>query len=799
MKSKSTFAEKGARVFSYLGKLKKKIYKYTLKGFALFLAACAMGTVGFLSFSGIYALGAGIGLALAVMGLAVIYEFEINFQNINNTFFKILLNKNYVETTLAQQYFIKNFPIDDPSRPQFFSDYLQLTEDLKKYSDSSLTKEQMKKKKKELKATLQIFDELFAQSLFGLPVKRDAQGQWKNYVSKYQDELLKWLETHNEYKWQPDPVAESSSFNLGKSVQNALKWFRMKTIKSCGLLEVTQAPLHFQGTHALPLGGKDALLRYENRLFYVDQNKKTVTEITQSFKNEARFNYMLKQCNKAYRSANPQELSIIAQLSDRVLIKNKNKLKNYTQKQMKNLLVKRIIGDRIALLFSFMSGGAMALATLYLLSGSLAALSLTLPGGVIIALAATSGLAYVFTIYNTVSDMISNQTIQKWGKRALEQLRQGKLLMPLLAALLFGLGLMVTIFTAGTWWTLIKSAPAIYQWMGKLPLAVIGLMTTLLGLSALVFNVQNIAETLSVVMAKIINADLFSVKTVDKIKNWAEDRFKKEHFIQVINPFHWYLVTVIPTLEALFFIVHLASIGAMSDELRFKRLSEKFQKIFSFIQIGAGTTLEAGADGHYFLGDNHDGKDKWSAERQILNTRQHAHGHEHNHNDDLPSRCIKLFFSAGYSLYLAASLVDMFGSWFHKDPQCHLTFSEAWARQKGHPKAKQKPDYLPRPLSKEAEAEIAKVKIDKFESKHLSPIKFGKEIKGEKQAALRETKKALNQVSWSEKKTAGEVLQESNKKYAGVYEQCRLFKTTSETKSFMHKLIDKFPPAAPVA
>ncbi|KGP64317.1 membrane protein [Legionella norrlandica] len=167
----------------------KKIPYYIL---LVLLTLGASFILGFLSFGGMYALLPALPLAFAAFGLSVAYEGEIYLQNIKGAFNK-LFKLNYLKNYLAKEYLLTHFPdTHQEDCPQFFKDYKKQLKLLGEFEHKELNKES-KKRKKQIAKTLSDMEKWFALQLFS------DKGSTKN--SKYNKELMDWLDTHERDEW----------------------------------------------------------------------------------------------------------------------------------------------------------------------------------------------------------------------------------------------------------------------------------------------------------------------------------------------------------------------------------------------------------------------------------------------------------------------------------------------------------------------------------------------------------------------------------------------------------------------
>lgn len=161
----------------------------------LLLTIGASAILGFLSFSGMYALLPVLSLAFATFGLSVAYEGEIYLQNIKGALKKLLKN-NYLENNLAKEYLLNHFPDTKAEDcPQFFKDYKAQLKLLRAFGHTELD-DSSKKRKKQIEKTLADMEKWLALQLFS---------NKKNDVSEESDYAIKlrlWLADHHQKEYQ---------------------------------------------------------------------------------------------------------------------------------------------------------------------------------------------------------------------------------------------------------------------------------------------------------------------------------------------------------------------------------------------------------------------------------------------------------------------------------------------------------------------------------------------------------------------------------------------------------------------
>ncbi len=186
--------------------LKKIPYHLAL----ILLTTGASLILGFLSFSGMYALLPMLPLAFATFFLSVAYEGEIYLQNIKGALSKLFKN-NYLENHLAKDYLASHFPknTEEADCPQFFKDYKTQLLLLAQFEHKELNKES-KQRKKQLSKTLKDMEHWFAQQLFSNTNKSSDE------PSPYAVELQEWLVKNHQGEWLERIKHRNSRFNIVK-------------------------------------------------------------------------------------------------------------------------------------------------------------------------------------------------------------------------------------------------------------------------------------------------------------------------------------------------------------------------------------------------------------------------------------------------------------------------------------------------------------------------------------------------------------------------------------------------------
>ena len=337
-------------------------------------------------------------------------------------------------------------------------------------------------------------------------------------------------------------------------------------------------------------------------------------------------------------------------------------------------LLRRKRWYQASLAFSAICALLMGLGTVYLLTGSFLSIpmfaALPLPVlGIGIAIGAVfSGLAYGLLTYNSLVDMINNDTLTKWYQKIKLDLRENfglrSIAMASAALALTALSLVMTICTAGTWWTIIKETPRVFSWMKHVPNVITAAcMPFFLGLSSLIFNVENTAETLENIDDSIKNTSGTQPSMLKNFINNCKNTWQKESMLQLINPFRILLKLSYTPLRIVLFIGHLLSIAVTSDRL--PGMSESLSALLGFLQEGF-------TDVNYFFDTTQPSIAK--SDRERLQQRLDG-GHEHDHNGDIPSVLLKWAFSP---LFAAAALWHFIGS---NKPYTKANLLQSWKLQ----------------------------------------------------------------------------------------------------------------------
>jgi len=438
-------------------------------------------------------------------------------------------------------------------------------------------------------------------------------------------------------------------------------------------------------------------------------------------------------------------------------------LKKHTQDELQIKIEKRRNLFNVFKVFSALAALFMILGATYLLMEAFSIIpmftAITTLQAIIVPMSAIAGIAYGLLTYNAITDMVNDNTIQKWFKilgDLREDLRQGlnmrNIFKIITAVFLITLSISLTICTAGTWWTVVKETPPLFAWMRRLPNFVMVIINPIInGLSSLIFNLQNTSESLELLdsaatIKPTTNKDSkFSFnKIIKSIKNDFSALEKKENKFQVVNPFRILLKITITPLRAILLLGHLISGGVTADRV------PGVSKLFSAF---LGVISEGFEDIHYFVG--------------------------HEHDLDLPTQALKFIFSP---IYFFATCWDYGFSQLNSRGRAKLSFIHAWEKQNGYENEENvtlsDEDAKPSPRWQHAHAIY---RINYYKEKHLFNAVVNGDIAQRKSEALNRLAQDLIKLDPEDKIKIKAQIEEAAK--LPIYNKHRLFNTGQKTKT----------------
>ncbi|USQ13516.1 hypothetical protein J2N86_12660 [Legionella lytica] len=399
----------------------------------------------------------------------------------------------------------------------------------------------------------------------------------------------------------------------------------------------------------------------------------------------------------------------------------------------------------------------------------------------IVPMAVIAGAAYGLLTYNTVTDLISNDTITNWFTRVHTHFKQEgfsarNLFMASMSTLLVGLAIALTVCTAGTWWTIATNARPLFDWMGKMPKFVMGVINPLItGLSALGFNIQNTAESIEELDKSIYTEKVNSSTSIyDSIKKTWNGLWENKNWLKVLNPFSIIKMLTITPLRITLFMGHLVSIALTAD--RMPGIPQIWAALIAFISEGF-------EDAHYFIGRGHSGKNAKQQETEDINAftqrmLQKRLGEQggHSHELDIPA---KILFTLATPLDILASKWNAMAAWL-------IPVNKEKKPQPVEAVADNPPPELNLALSENWRSEHTVSLIEKHIQKHLNNVWIGTDTAEKKEIALR----ALQQeIRRADAKDLDGIL--TSAKTNSVYNQHRLFAPKDEkttTQIFVEEL-----------
>ncbi len=293
-----------------------------------------------------------------------------------------------------------------------------------------------------------------------------------------------------------------------------------------------------------------------------------------------------------------------------------------------------------AKIFSVVSSIASGIGTLFLLSSifeTVPAIALfagpllASPVGIIL-MSLVAGAAYGMLIFNSITDMMDNKTIQKWYKNFFKEdglkfkeekyATAKKVAMWILGATFVVLAGFISVCTAGTWWMATKNLPGFLSFVKGAPARVIYALrltiSVVIGLATLIFDLENTSQSLEI-LRKGLDGEFY--KKYQKIKGDFNTLWDSEWTIEKLNPFRALLIVTVVVVQVVLFFGHLVCMGVDSDQTPWD-ISERFLTFWSSI-------LEFATDLHYVA-------DKFGGHNHDANEPCHGHGapgHAHAHGD----------------------------------------------------------------------------------------------------------------------------------------------------------------------
>ena len=320
-------------------------------------------------------------------------------------------------------------------------------------------------------------------------------------------------------------------------------------------------------------------------------------------------------------------------------------------------------------IFSAIAAALMSLGTVYLILEVLPTLPflsiapVALPF-VVLPMAVIAGIAYGFLSYNALTDFLLKNNLKEWWQDIKSQLtspdRNSKtIFFAIFSALVFALNLSLTLFTAGTWWSVVNASQTTWSWL-KNPIIRLtsALIAPVVSISTLGFNLENTIETIKEVKGAL---DQPTSETPAVESTPVDIKTSAETTMQLFNPFRLLHKLTFTPLLMLLFLGHLVSIGLTADRM---------PGVPAIISALFGMISEGFEDFHYFfdidkLLNNHSGNDG-------------GHAHHHHEHSAIPTKVLEMLFSP---LFALSALWHWGFQSKHQSPQ--KTFGDCYRLQTG--------------------------------------------------------------------------------------------------------------------
>lgn len=299
-------------------------------------------------------------------------------------------------------------------------------------------------------------------------------------------------------------------------------------------------------------------------------------------------------------------------------------------------------------IFSAIAAALMSLGTVYLILEVLPTLPFlsiapaALPF-VVLPMAVIAGIAYGFLSYNSLTDFLLKNNLKEWWQDIKSQLtspdrNSNTIFFAIFSALIFALNLSLTLFTAGTWWSVVNASQTTWSWL-KNPIIRLtsALIAPVVAISTLGFNLENTIETIKEVKSAL-DQPKSETPAVESLP--ADIKTSAETTWQLFNPFRILHKLTFTPLEMLLFLGHLVSIGLTADRM---------PGVPAIISALFGMISEGFEDFHYFfdinkllndinkLLNNHSGNDG-------------GHAHHHHEHSAIPTKVLEMLFSPLFAL-----------------------------------------------------------------------------------------------------------------------------------------------------
>lgn len=713
---------------AHLSARTKKYIRYAIGGV---LVTGMVLVTGFLSFSGMLVLNDSIYYAIAAFFLAGGIEGEVYAQNIGKSLLKIFSGEYLEDIMIGQKLAELTKDIDDENpHPscEFLNDYykqLKYTQELEDNHSDETHKEKLEKAKKRLKW---MQGHLRANPSPGREFLNDYEKQLKytNELEGSQDKSTdheKLEKAQKRLKWMRQHFKDYMLGNY-KSSENRPFYDQFDLLLKNALIEKKLAELIKPIDELHPHPRCTFLNTYQRQLTLVrsleqsrDKAKRAQLPSAQKELN------LLKQHFKKFMLDDylPSESKpYYTELASLISAEEKRKFLASEKPRFQAEIRKKVWLGRLSWILNLGAGISCCLVGLDVAQSSILALTahfgIALSGAAlsasVIGLAAVGALGYTLLVHNTISDMIHNNTLQKWYRKTRDffshkpaNLRQGLKMVggALLVLAVVGLGVFATVATAGTWWYAAKAGAKMIPWVKNFASHLRAAAVSIMGVTTLTFNVVN-----SLNSAKSLVK--FSVKKiVHQIKDQIKEYRQVENSWQQFNPLRILIKTVSLPFKMLSFCGHLIAMSVMGDKLSgvdpklTTGLSTSSEFLTDYDILFPEEHHHASAEPHarsmqahrhspahmhspahtHSPSHSHSPAQREGAQPQGLEGETRPgkpHRHKHKHHDhehshaDIAGICLKI---ALFPLYLLSAAWDCYHSKKNSDPEKQLTYAQA--------------------------------------------------------------------------------------------------------------------------
>ena len=311
----------------------------------------------------------------------------------------------------------------------------------------------------------------------------------------------------------------------------------------------------------------------------------------------------------------------------------------------------------VSLPFCVAAGIGFGFATASALNIALLSLSLSALTPLVWPLAAVACVGYVFLIYNTVSDIICNETLSKWKHQIAAWFKKGTNKhgekesawrhglrvtgIGLLLTLAIGLGVLATLATAGTWWLAVKEGARLLPWLVRGANIIRNIIVPITFFTSLVFVLRNSLESVKHIIHTIQNTHPLE-RLKKRFLNWINS-------LKQFNPFRFLAEIIAAPFKMLVFIGHLIATGLAGDR------TPGLSRSGTVASAVAGALSDGLVDGHYMDPGDHEEEH----DHGVTSHHDHEHGHDHGHDDHDHGLLLDAFLKVLLSpLYFLAAVWD---------------------------------------------------------------------------------------------------------------------------------------------